>query len=261
MATGLKRSSGLADGGNTMIVIDVDSHYEPDFRLDEHPLEQWRDRFPTTTDRLAAGMTGELAQSTPEDSRPSAEAVAALCLRENASGVRNAIEVPPPPLEFEGTTARGRISWMDRIGIHHALVNPGSFAQLVQYLGPDRPEGTRRCNDYLADRLEGFTDRLSPVTIVDFSDLDGAVVELTRMRARGSRAFYVVAQPFHGMSPAHPDWDRLWSAVTDLGMVAILHAGQTPANFEGWGNAGWEEPGGTGLAGYFRYAYSMRRWR
>jgi predicted TIM-barrel fold metal-dependent hydrolase len=106
---------------------------------------------------------------------------------------------------------------------------------------------------------EGSTDRMLPVTLVDWSDLDAAVSELHRMRARGSRAFWVRAEPSRGKSPAHPDWDRLWSAATDLGMVALLHIGNTPARFDGgWGNAGWELELGTGLGGFFRFANSLR---
>jgi predicted TIM-barrel fold metal-dependent hydrolase len=79
------------------------------------------------------------------------------------------------------------------------------------------------------------------------------------MRARGSRAFWIRAEPSQGMSPAHPEFDRLWSAATDLGMVALLHIGNTPARFDGgWGNAGWERQDGTGLGGFFRFANSLR---
>ena len=51
----------------------------------------------------------------------------------------------------------------------------------------------------------------------------------------------------------------MWSAATDLGMVAILHIGNAPTRFDGgWGNVGWELPGGAGLGGFFRFANSLR---
>jgi predicted TIM-barrel fold metal-dependent hydrolase len=78
------------------------------------------------------------------------------------------------------------------------------------------------------------------------------------MRALCSRAFWIEARPINGMSPAHPDWDVLWATATELGMIALLHVGRTPANFTGWGNAGWMRPGGGGLLGYFSYANAMR---
>jgi predicted TIM-barrel fold metal-dependent hydrolase len=111
----------------------------------------------------------------------------------------------------------------------------------------------------MADQVADCVDRMMPVSLVDWTDLGEAVRELERMRNRGSRAFWLRAEPFNGVSPAHPDWDRVWSAATDLGMVAILHVGNTPARFDGgWGNAGWELPGGTGIDGFFRFANCMR---
>jgi predicted TIM-barrel fold metal-dependent hydrolase len=62
-----------------------------------------------------------------------------------------------------------------------------------------------------------------------------------------------------GASPAHGDWDRVWAAATDLGMVAILHIGNLPTHFDGgWGNVGWKRDGGTGAGGFLRFANSLR---
>jgi predicted TIM-barrel fold metal-dependent hydrolase len=119
----------------------------------------------------------------------------------------------------------------------------------------------RQANAYLADALSGHTDRLSPVTIVDLVDLDVAVAEMTRMRERGSRAFFlysVLGQPPGGLSPGHPAWDRVWSAAVDLGMVAVVHVGNTAADFAGWADIGWDQPGGTGLGGLLRLANTQR---
>jgi uncharacterized protein len=117
----------------------------------------------------------------------------------------------------------------------------------------------RVCNDYLADWVEGRTDRLAPVSIVDVDDLDWSICELERMRARGSRAAFVWAAPFEGRSPGHPANDRFWHALTALGMIAIVHIGLTPARFDGgWADAGWTDPGGSGAGGYLRFANSAR---
>ena len=149
---------------------------------------------------------------------------------------------------------------MDSVGIDFALVNPGSIGIMAcLFLDAHRRHAFRRYNDFIAEHLSGHLDRLAPVTLLDWRDLDGALVEMARMRAKGSRAFWIRAEPYQGMSPAHPAWDRVWSAATDLGMVAILHVGNTPPAFEaGWANAGWNRPGGTGVGGFFRYANSMR---
>jgi predicted TIM-barrel fold metal-dependent hydrolase len=72
---------------------------------------------------------------------------------------------------------------------------------------------------------------------VRFEDLDQAISELTRMRDRGSRTFLLPSEPTGDIPPNHPVYDRLWSAVTDLAMVPIVHVGLSPARYHpAWAN-------------------------
>jgi predicted TIM-barrel fold metal-dependent hydrolase len=150
---------------------------------------------------------------------------------------------------------------MDRVGIDHCLVNPGGYWQSLAFLGGDRPVGVRRCNDYLTEQLADGAGRLHAVAVVDFDDLDAAVAELERARSRGARAFFlytIAGKPPGGMSPAHPNWDRVWQAAVRLGMVAVIHVGNTASDFEGWANIGWNQPGGAGIGGLIRLANTQR---
>ena len=57
------------------------------------------------------------------------------------------------------------------------------------------------------------------------------------MRERGSRAFLIGTIPVPGVPVMHPRFDPIWSAATDLGMVALLHVGYQPASFDAaWAN-------------------------
>ena len=61
--------------------------------------------------------------------------------------------------------------------------------------------------------------------------------ELGRMRERGSRTLLINAEPTGEIPPYHRTYDRLWSAVTDLGMVPIVHVGMSPARYHpAWAN-------------------------
>jgi predicted TIM-barrel fold metal-dependent hydrolase len=241
-----------------MTVIDVDSHFEVPFGTEDNPLLKWAERMPSTAEYTASILTGDLARVSPALSVPSDEDVTNLMSAENVAINDQVVNPDARPLPIP-VSASERVAWLDQIGIDYALVNPGAYAHLVDHLGVGRAEPLSRLNDFIADRLEAHIRRLMPVSLIDWSDLGKAVVELERMRSRGSRAFWIRAEAFNGISPAHPDWDRVWSAATDLGMIAILHVGNTPARFEGgWGNASWELPGGTGLGGFFRYANSLR---
>jgi predicted TIM-barrel fold metal-dependent hydrolase len=150
---------------------------------------------------------------------------------------------------------------MDGVGIDHCLVNPGAYWQQLEFLGEDRPRGVRRCNDFLTAQLSSHADRLHAVAVVDFGDLDAAVDELERVRARGARAYFlytVRGRPPTPMSPGHPAWDRVWAATCRLGMVPVIHVGNTAADFTGWADIGWNVRGGAGVEGVVRLANTQR---
>jgi predicted TIM-barrel fold metal-dependent hydrolase len=59
------------------------------------------------------------------------------------------------------------------------------------------------------------------------------------MRARGSRIFLIPGYPVGGFPPCHPEWGRLWSAATDLGMAPMLHVGFERTSFDpAWAKLG-----------------------
>lgn len=238
-------------------IIDVDSHWEvAAFEAGEHPLEPWLDRMPKGAGLLANGIAGDLLRALPPEDRPSPEELlpGLVALARKRSG-------PVILHPQHDSTAAERVEWMDRVGIDHCLVNPGGYWQMLEYLGEDRPAGVRRCNDYLTERLSDRSERLHAVAVVDFTDLDAAVAELERARSRGARAFFlytVNGRPPGGRSPAHPSWDKVWDAAARLGMIAIVHVGNTGSDFEGWADIGWNQPGGAGIGGLVRLANTQR---
>jgi uncharacterized protein len=56
-----------------------------------------------------------------------------------------------------------------------------------------RQRGAAHLQHLARGDLRGRSGRLLPVTALDYSDLDVAVAELERMRARGSRIFLIPA--------------------------------------------------------------------
>ena len=240
-----------------MTVIDVDTHWEvAEFAPGEHPLEPWVDRFPAGVEALAHGIAGDLLRALPTDRRP--DAMTLLPALVKMAQERGGPVILHP---IHDSTAAERVAWMDRVGIDHCLVNPGGYWQMLEFLGADRPEGVRRCNDFLGDRLADRADRLHGVATVDFTDLRAAAAELERARARGHRAFFlytVNGRPPGDVPPGHPDWDVVWSAAVDLGMIASIHVGNTAADFTGWADIGWDQPGGAGVTALTRLANTQR---
>ena len=137
-----------------------------------------------------------------------------------------------------------RVDVLDEIGIdfQFSLMN-GGHAPYVQFMVARKPERALEAlaasNTWSAEAIEGHTDRLSFATLVDVANLDWAIAEITRTCALGSRMVQIKTDPVDGKSIAHPDFDRFWSAITDLGMVAMIHIGASRAYFDpGWDNNG-----------------------
>jgi predicted TIM-barrel fold metal-dependent hydrolase len=239
------------------MIVDVDTHWEAtSYASDEFPLAPWRDQLPGSLDMLAFGIAGDLLRALPAEDRPSA-----MELLPNL--VRMAEERGGPIIlhPLHDSSPAERVDWMDRIGIDHCLVNPGGYWQQLEFLGPDRAAGVRRCNEFLGAQLASESARLHPVAVVDYADLDGAVEELERARSLGARAFFLSTdngRPAGGTSPGHPRWDPVWTAATRLGMIAVIHVGNTAADFTGWADIGWNVPGGAGIAGLTRLANTQR---
>jgi predicted TIM-barrel fold metal-dependent hydrolase len=239
-------------------IVDVDCHFDVPITPDEHPLAAYADQLPPLDVFIADALTGDLLGPTPEQSRPPLASLTPYLPDENTSSAEQATRPGDFVPRFPLLSLDDRLAWLDRVGIDHAFVNPGGYGFLLPYVQND-PSAVSRCNDFMADRLSGHTDRLVPVTLVDWSDVDTSIAELSRMRSKGSRAFWARAEPLDSVSPGHPALDPLWAAATDLGMIAILHVGNVPTRFDGgWADMGWERPGSTGSGGFFRYANSFR---
>jgi predicted TIM-barrel fold metal-dependent hydrolase len=239
------------------MIIDVDSHWEAtSYESGAHPLGPWLDQLPDPLSMLAFGIAGDLMRAIPESRRPTPRELlpSLVAMAEKRGGP---IILHP----LHDSSSAERVAWMDGIGIDHCLVNPGAYWQQLEFIGAARAEGARRCNSYLAEQLSDHADRLHAVAVIDFTDLDDAVAELERARSLGARAFFlytVNGRPAGGVSPGHPAWDRVWTAACRLGMVAVIHVGNTAADFDGWADVGWDLDGGAGVAGLVRLANTQR---
>src|SRR4051812_47429835 len=216
-------TKGVGRAARDTAAIDVDTHWEAtDFRAGEHPLGPWLDRLPRDgVEQLAFGIAGDLLRALPHERRPDGRTLLPSLVK--MAHARGGPVVLHP--QHDSSSAE-RVAWMDRIGIGHCLVNPGGWWQMLDFLGSDRPAGVTRCNDFLAEQLADHADRLHGVAVVDLSDPRAAAADLRHARERGHRAFFlytVDGRPPAPTPPGHPDWDVVWSAATDLGMVASIH--------------------------------------
>jgi predicted TIM-barrel fold metal-dependent hydrolase len=234
-----------------MPVIDIDSHYEPTLDwLDEFPSlkKKLPDRFPTDDPRFelrspemfAYFVTDDLLRGVPREKRMPMERLV-------TSGMR-ALYDPDrgPEAGYAGSDQHHyfvdpseRIEWLDAQGIDVQNVITGAGYTLARAIHDPAlgRETLEAVNTWMSERTAESGGRLLTAVTLRFEDLDWAIGELTRMRSRGSRAFLFPSEPTGDIPPNHPAYDRFWSAVTDLGMVPIVHVGLSPAIYHpAWAN-------------------------
>lgn len=227
-------------------IIDVDSHFEPgDGWLEPYP--ELAARLPKLEPALLAvdAIVGDLLRDVPDERRPPlAELLPPGLLllfgQEKAAEAERRKEFEGKN-QFQVANAKARVAWLDAQGIalQHVICLAGFAYNLQISELALRQEVLRTCNTWLAETCKEAAGRLLPVTALDYHDLDFAVAELERMRGLGSRIFLVPAYPVNGVPPAHPSWDRVWSAAVGLGMAPMLHTGFERMRFDpGWANLG-----------------------
>jgi predicted TIM-barrel fold metal-dependent hydrolase len=235
-------------------VIDVDSHwtFAWDFFPAEGPLKAFASDLPGSLDLLTYFFVGDLVDALPANERPTSQQLFSLEPGQSmpAHWQRNIKE----------SRASERLAWMDKVGIDFALVNPsgyGSTYPLIQDTAK-RKGFVRAANDILLEAMEGSTGRISPITVTDLTDLDGAIAEMTRMRQLGSRAFSIRTEPVNGVSLGAKHFDRLWAAAVDLGMVVNVHVGNVPGHFGDWARMGWDFNDPKTIGAFIRMANTQR---
>ena len=227
-------------------IIDVDAHFEPggDWLA---PYPKLAAKLPRLDPALLAvdAIVGDLLRDVPEAERPPlAEllppGLLTLFGNEKLAEAERRREFEGKA-QFQVANAQARVKWLDEQGIAiQNVICLSGFA--YNLLLPDpalRREVLHTCNTWLAETCAAAKGRLLPVAALEYGDLDVAVTELERMRRLGSRIFLVPAYPVNGVPPAHPSWDRVWSAAVSLGMTPMLHTGFERMRFDpGWANLG-----------------------
>jgi predicted TIM-barrel fold metal-dependent hydrolase len=236
-----------------MRIIDVDAHFEPPERwVDDFPGlgERLPDLLPESDPRLPRGvntpeafaffMSDDLLRGLPPEQRMPMHRLLTPGMRAMYDPEQSrAFGYEGASMCREMTDVDSRLTWMDDQGIAKQNVISGTGYTLARVVDdPVLGREVLRClNSWIADAAGEHIDRLMPVTCLRFEDLDWVVEEMTRMRERGSRAFLISAEPVGGIPPTSPEYDKVWSAAVDLGMVALVHVGMAPAMINpGWGN-------------------------
>lgn len=116
-------------------------------------------------------------------------------------------------------------------GIWASVVYPSQGLVLFSVPNSDLVTAAMRdYNDWIAEFCSHNPKQLKGMAMINVDDVDVAVRELERARAKGlSGALITVLPPAWG-SYRFPVYDRLWAAAQDLGMPLSLHVGTDRAD-------------------------------
>jgi predicted TIM-barrel fold metal-dependent hydrolase len=236
-----------------MPVIDIDAHFEPTAAwLEEFPALKTRlpERLPTDDPRFdtcggspqmfAYFVSDDLLRGVPPGRRMPIERIVTKGMRDKYDPHRG------PEVGYEGSDQHqslvetdSRLRWMDAQGIDVQNIISGTGYTLTRAIKEPElgMEALEAVNTWISERTADTGGRLMTAVNVRLEDRDWAIGELARMRGRGSRTFLMPSEPTGDTPPNHPDYDRFWSAVTDLAMVPIIHVGLSPAIYHpAWAN-------------------------
>ncbi|MBF6570606.1 MAG: amidohydrolase [Candidatus Binataceae bacterium] len=123
-----------------------------------------------------------------------------------------------------GTDPQARLSEMKTDGVSAEVLYPTVALGLF---GLDDPALQRACfevyNDWLCDYCAVAPERLLGIALIACYDIDEAVEDLRRYRARGLRGAEVWMAPVAGLPFYSAHYDRFWAAAQEVKMPVSLH--------------------------------------
>jgi predicted TIM-barrel fold metal-dependent hydrolase len=212
---------------NDLRVIDTDTHVSepPDLWTSRVPAK-WRDVVPQTAHNPVTG-------------RQHWKIGDAWLMGTGFYAVAGWKQFPPHgPVELdeEGVDAGSwqadeRLRRMDEYGIYAEILYPnliGFESPLFMRLGDDVSLAcVRAYNDFITEWASADPNRLIPITMVPYWDIDASIAEMARCRDMGHRGI-LFANKYEqvGLPPfIDPHWDPIYAAAQEMDLSVNFHVG------------------------------------
>ncbi|MBV1917291.1 MAG: amidohydrolase [Sphingomonadaceae bacterium] len=140
-----------------------------------------------------------------------------------------------------------RVSMMDEQGIFAQIAYPNALGfggQRAMCVEPEvRLESIRVYNDAMADMQKDSGDRIYPMALLPWWDIDHSVAELERCAKMGFRGININPSPHeHGLpSLGEPAWNRLWEACVHHSQPVNFHIGASDSSTSFISGGTWPE--------------------
>ena len=232
-------SSDLLDG---VTIVDADTHLtEPHDLWTSRAPKGWEERVPqvkvvdgapmwTIEGEVMGGASGALVVG-PDGAKMYGTGFMGMGIDEVHAG---ASQVAP------------RLAVMDELGIYAQIVYPNAvgfggqrFANVVD------PELQLMCaqifNDAMAEIQDESGQRMYPMALLPWWDIDKAVKEIERVKGMGLRGINTNADPHNDGLPdlGEHHWDPVWEACADLGLPVNFHIGASGDTMSWFGTSPW----------------------
>ena len=125
-----------------------------------------------------------------------------------------------------------RLGKLEEFGVDGSILYPGGFISSIGYYRPDRSGNAvlHAYNRYLHERWSfNAGERIYSTPMLSLWDLETSIAEAEWLIREGARIVCMPMGPAHGMSPAHPFFDPIWSRLNEAGVAVAYHVSE--ANF------------------------------
>ena len=231
-------------------VIDIDSHLS-------EPLDLWTSRAtPKYRDRVPQMrmLDGKRVWTIDGNRSMGVGSAASVIYRDGSKAA--GIEFRTGRWTRSTRDARAtkeRLEFMDENGIWAQIVYPnvlGFAGQGRAPMGAPRREpvdadlrlvSTQIYNDAMAEMQAESGERLLPMALLPWWDIDLAVEEAERCHAMGMRGVNINSDPhLHGMQDLSGDyWTPLWELCSDKGLPVNFHIGASDSTMSWYGETPW----------------------
>jgi predicted TIM-barrel fold metal-dependent hydrolase len=231
-------------------IIDADTHLtEPHDLWTRRAPAKWKDRVPQV--KLLDGQRSWVIDGNKSIGTGAHPNSAVLKNNSKVRGLDAFLALQFEDVHAGSSSVRERLQVMDESGIYAQIVYPNILGFGGQASAKVEPELRQVCveiyNDAMAELQEESGNRLFPMALLPWWDVQAAVKETERCGKMGLRGININSDPhFHtGLNGEKiPDlgtshWDPLWEVCVDKKMPVNFHIGASETAIDWMGQQGW----------------------
>jgi predicted TIM-barrel fold metal-dependent hydrolase len=130
--------------------------------------------------------------------------------------------------------AAARLRDLDGLGIAQQIVYPALFAEHLPVVESPRAAVAlaRAYNDWAASLAAAGQGRLWPVALLPLQSIPGTLAEIERAARAGFRGAMLRPSYVQGRFLNHSNYDPVWAALAETGLVACIHPSSGSTNPE-----------------------------